>query len=143
MLSAQFFPEQFPRLKRGIPPWKDNLFDMFKDCLIDWSKMFTTDSSVPSEGDPITPNNTLGGRKRTSSGATESTATCPSKKARQGKATQSTADSPSKKSIGGNTGSTRKEKMKVTSLIQKLIVDLDTADAVPTDCGQSSSAQEG
>jgi len=131
LLSAQFFPEQFPRLKRGIPPWKDNLFDMFKDCLIDWSKMFATDSSVPSEGDPITPNNTLGGRKRTSSGATESTATCPSKKARQGKATQSTADSPSKKSIGGNTGSTRKEKMKVTSLIQKLIVDLDTADAVP------------
>ena len=92
--------------------------------------MLATAASEPSEVDPISPTTTAGGRKRSSSAATQSTATSPSKKARSGKATQSTAESPSKKSIWVKPGSTRKDKMKVTSLLQKLI-DLDSTDQGP------------
>ena len=75
MLIEQKFPETVPRLMRSIPPWKDKLFEMFKECIIDWENMLATAASEPSEVDPISPTTTSGGRKRSSSAATQSTAT--------------------------------------------------------------------
>ena len=105
-------------MRRPIPPWKDKLFEMFKECIIDWANMLPTDDSAPSSGEPLSSTNTSGSRKRSSSAATQSTATSPSKKAKAAKATDSTA----------NASAARKKQLKVTNLLEKLVVNSESKD---------------
>ena len=86
------------------------------------------DDSAPSSGDPLSPTNTSGSRKRSSSAATQSTATSSSKKAKAAKATDSTATSPSKKGLWVNPSASRKKQLKVTNLLQKLVVISESKD---------------
>jgi len=80
---------------------------MFKECTIDWSKMEVTGDYGTSEGDGTSPTTTSGSRKRGSSGATTSTAESPSKKNKRPKAP-----------------SAKKERVKVTSLLNKMFLEL-------------------
>ena len=115
-------------MRRPIPPWKDKLFDMFKECIIDWANMLPTDDSAPSSADPLSPTNTSASRKRSSSAATQSTGTSPSKKAKTAKATDSTATSPSKTGLCTNVSAARKKQLKVTKLLEKLVVTTENKD---------------
>jgi len=80
---------------------------MFKDCTIDWSQVDVTGDDGTSEGDGTSPTTTSGSRKRQSSGATTST-----------------ADSPSKKNKRPKAAMPKKEKLKVTSLLQEMFLEM-------------------
>jgi len=101
---------------------------MFKECIIDWANMLPTDDSAPSSADPLSPTNTSASRKRSSSAATQSTGTSPSKKAKTAKATDSTATSPSKTGLCTNVSAARKKQLKVTKLLEKLVVTTENKD---------------
>ena len=90
--------------------------------------MLPTDDSAPSSADPLSPTNTSASRKRSSSAATQSTGTSPSKKAKTAKATDSTATSPSKTGLCTNVSAARKKQLKVTKLLEKLVVTTENKD---------------
>ena len=101
---------------------------MFKECIIDWANMLPTYDYAPSSSDPLSPTNTSASRKRSSSAATQSTGTSPSKKAKTAKATDSTATSPSKTGLCTNVSAARKKQLKVTKLLEKLVVTTENKD---------------
>ncbi|XP_039817785.1 uncharacterized protein LOC120680243 isoform X3 [Panicum virgatum] len=101
------WPDEVNRLKRGFPTWTAKLYDMFKECTIDWSKMKVTGGYGTSDSDGSSPTTTSGSRKRASSGGTSSTAESPSKKNKRPKAP-----------------SAKKEKLKVRSLLQSMFLEM-------------------